>query len=83
MKKKKFIVVFLFITFAHLLFSQDLLLLKEFNIKGKKELKIVKMIERTAPSSWLQHLLHPQLKRNIAGHISESHRAGRGCCSGC
>ena len=46
MKKKKFIVVFLFITFAHLLFSQDLLFLKEFNIKGKKELKIVKMIER-------------------------------------
>ena len=46
MKKKKFIVVFLFITFAHLLFSQDLLLLKEFNIKGKKELKKVKMIER-------------------------------------
>ena len=43
MKKKKFIVVFLFITFAHLLFSQDLLLLKEFNIKGKKEIKKVKI----------------------------------------
>ena len=36
----------IFITFAHLFFSQDLILLKDFQLNGKKETKKVKMVER-------------------------------------
>ena len=36
----------IFITFAHLLYSQDLILLKDFQLNGKKETKKVKMVER-------------------------------------